>query len=116
MAEFEKFKPRSPEESQMGSANMPDVPTEARIALENLSDDQRRRIGPDAAAVIRTALQLRTGDGLIDDTIKRAFETHGIDRRGPEEQRAYRFLLTAMFTFGPEAKERYEARRRDLSA
>jgi len=80
-----------------------DIRTEAQQAFERLPEWKRNLIGHDAAAVLRTAQNLRIKDGLIDGAIPAALKQHGITSRNDNEQQAYREFLTNAFLFGDEA-------------
>ncbi len=91
---------------------MLDIRLETKKAFEGLTDEQKKHIGPDAAAVVRTAFRLRTKDGLQDDAISRALKHHDIDKRSRRDQEAYRHLLVKVFLFGTEAQEAAAERKR----
>ncbi len=91
---------------------------ETTKALEGLSASDRALIGHDAPAVVRTAINLRTKDGLTDGAIDKALDAHAISARGEKTQQAYRNLLLHVFVFGTKAAEeasrRIEARKEAL--
>lgn len=90
---------------------MVNIRKEAIAAFNFLSKAERRHIGSDAVAVLRTAIKAKTKDGLIDKARTAALEHHGITKRPAKVEAAYHRFLTYHFLFGTEALAEHRKRR-----
>jgi hypothetical protein len=91
---------------------MEQIRTEAVGAFNMLSTAQKKLIGSDAVAVLRTAIGYKTKDGLTDGAVDKALEHHRLSTWGYRTQSAYRQYLLYHFLFGSEARRKSAERRR----
>lgn len=106
----EYFPGKRSQESEVDDVSE-NIMLETTVALNAISELDRALIGHDAPAVVRTAIGLRTKDGLTDGAIDRALEAHAIHARGEKTEQAYRNLLLNVFIFGTKARENAAARK-----